>query len=130
MRRRLLLANSHAESGGGDLPSEGLPPESTSFGFPLYLNITKYSYEYGDGIEYHRDHDDVSEAWLEWLDEKSEGIYVGEGDIDIGDNEIYINGCRVTEVIMVFGAYEIYFKTPPFDWVSIDDTGLYGANFK
>lgn len=130
MRRRLLLANSHAESGGEDLPSDGLPPESTSFGFPLYLNITKYADETDGFIEYERGHDDVSEAWYDWLVEKGGDIIGGEGDIDIGDNEIYINGCRVTAVDYSWGSYLIYFKTPPFYEVFIDDTGLYGSNYK
>lgn len=129
-RRRLLLANSHAESGGGDLPSDGLPPESTSFGFPLYLNITKYSYEDDAAIEYYREADDISSAFIDWLNDNpiiSGGM---AGYVDFGSNEIYINGCLVSAIIRIANVFEFDFKTPPFDGVSLDEFAMYGTNFK
>lgn len=130
MRRRLLLANSHAESGGGDLPSDGLPPESTSFGFPLYLNITKCDYESDDYIEYMRDHDDVSEALQDWLYDNRINDSGAYGHVDLGSNEIYINGCLVSAIIFVANIFEFDFKTPPFDEVSLDSSAMYGLIYK
>lgn len=130
MRRRLLLANSHAESGGGDLPSDGLPPESTSFGFPLYLNITTYDYEDDAVIEYYREADDISRAFIDWLNDNT--IIAGGvgGYVDFGSNEIYINGCLVSAITMLTGTFEFDFKTPPFDGVALDEFGLYGTKYK
>lgn len=133
MRRRLLLANSHAESGGGDLPSEGLPPESTSFGFPLYLNITKLATEYDDYIEYYREADDIGNALCDWLEEREPNDGGGSGLINIGDNEIYINGCRVTEVeLAAYQDFIFYFKNSPFDEVLMSkmEKTLYGYLYK
>lgn len=133
MRRRLLLANSHAESGGEDLPSEGLPPESTSFGFPLYLNITKFAAEYDDYIEYERGEDDIINAFIDWLEERESNDGGGSGTVNIGDNEIYINGCRVTEVeLAAFQDFMFYFKNSPFDEVlmSKNEKTLYGYLYK
>lgn len=133
MRRRLLLANSHAASGGEDLPSEGLPPESTSFGFPLYLNITKYAAEYDDYIEYERGDDDIINALCVWLEERESDPGLGSGTVNIGDNEIYINGCRVTEVeVAAFTDYMFYFKNSPFDEVFLSKTEntIYGYIYK
>lgn len=135
MRRRLLLANSHAASGGGDLPSDGLPPESTTFEFPLYLNITKFEYEYSYEICYYREADEISIAFGEWLIEHlEEGIL--DRPVNIGDNDIYINGCRVAEV-MYEGSTNFVFNfdgNPKFDLVTmyynefsgITDEILYG----
>lgn len=130
MRRRLLLANSHAESGGGDLPSEGLPPESTSFGFPLYLNITTYSYEDDAVIECYREIDDISRAFIDWLNDNT--IISGGvgGYVDFGSNEIYINGCLVSAITSVTNIFLFDFKTPPFDEVILDEFAMCGVNYK
>jgi len=131
MRRRLLIANSHAESGGGDLPSDGLPPESTSFGFPLYLNITTLGYEDDSIAEYMREQDNINDAFFDWLYENRVSTDM-TGRVNIGDNEIYINGCRVTEIkYSSFSDFHLYFDNPPFDDVGIStDRVLYGYIYK
>ena len=132
MRRRLLLANSHAESGGGDLPSDGLPPESTSFGFPLYLNITTLDYEDDSIAEYMRPVDDVSNAFYDWLFSNKDSNDA-DGLVNIGDNEIYINGCLVTEVSFTsWYSFNFQINNPPFDRAYFPDKeeGLWGINYK
>lgn len=46
-----------------------LPAESTSFGFPLYLNVTEFGSEDEWGIYYQRTPDEVSQQLFQWLNE-------------------------------------------------------------
>lgn len=102
MRRRALLAASTASGGNGggvvdDYFGE-IPPESTSFTFPLYLTIPYVGTNDG-WREYYREADGISEALKEWFfanAEVSEGMFAREYLID--DPDIYINGEKCSEM--------------------------------
>lgn len=123
MRRRLQLANSHALGNSGGLPSDGLPPESTSFGFPLYLNVVDLDYEDSYGLEYVREGDDISMSFCNWIKDQ----YQDNSVIYFGDNEIYINGSRVTRIYDGTSEYSITLNDQIFDELYMyNDGSFYG----
>lgn len=123
MRRRLQLANIHVLGNSGGLPSDGLPPESTSFEFPLYLNVVDLDYEDEYGLEYVREGDDVSMSFYNWIGNQ----YRDNDDIYLGDNEIYINGSRVTRIYDAISEYSITLNDQIFDELYMyNDGSFYG----
>ena len=87
MRRRALLAAS-MPSGGEDLP-----PESTTFEFPLYLN-TKVIEKTEDFLYRSRDWDDIMHQLVEFYNEHSEDEeYISEEVLL--NYPVYIDGYRI-----------------------------------
>lgn len=106
MERRRALLSVLPSSGGSD-GGDTLPPESTTFAFPLYLNTTM---DLGDGT-YGRDADDISMAFFEWCENNQEdGKVEEEVAINITDDTpIYINGLRVVSAHIRFSIVEFLF---------------------
>ena len=123
MRRRALMAASKPS----DSPWGELPPESTEFGFPLYLNLTEYNADMDEWVRYG---DDMSPALYKWCNDNLVGDS-SEGYVPITeDTKIYINGGLVDEIIMDFGTYYIYGASLPFAYVVFDYDNLYGYGAK
>lgn len=112
-----------------DNPWGDLPPESTEFGFPLYLNLTEYYAEYD---EWQREPDDISEALAQWCCDNLIGSMT-EGYVPLTeDTKIYINGGLVDEIKMEFGGCEMYGENLPFENATLGMDGWlygYGAKF-
>jgi hypothetical protein len=135
MRRRALLA---ANMKGGEIDFGELPPESTEFAFPLYLNIIELDYESADHYEYIREGDEISASLCTWFFDNA--IYDGNTYedywyIDMGEtNQIYINGVPVTKIEKYEFETEIalYVSGGVFDEVTIDSDvySLYGIAYK
>ena len=93
-RRRALLAASAASGGGGVVDDYfgQIPPESTSFTFPLYLTIPYI--ETNNGYrDYYREADGISEALKEWFFANAEVSETPWATLYHIDNpDIYING--------------------------------------
>lgn len=124
-RRRALMAAVNQKS--SDNPWEDLPPESTEFGFPLYLNLTEYDASYGSWV---REKDEIGRSFTTWCSKNAVIDEFGGGYVPITEEtKIYINGGLVDEILFDFGSYLLYGENLPFDEV-IADTGLiygYGA---
>lgn len=109
-----------------DNPWGDLPPESTEFGFPLYLNLTVYD---ANTDEWWREEDDVSSALYQWCEENLVGddtdSYVPLSD----DTKIYINGGLVDEIIKNMGTYYLSGASLPFYEVAFTGS-LYGFGAK
>lgn len=80
-----------------------LPPESTSFEFPLYLNITELDYEDADYKEYIRNiDDDIIVQLTNWFDAnyRVHNSYDGSWEyINLDEShQIYINGSLITQL--------------------------------
>lgn len=98
MRRRALLAASAA-----DVEDEDLPPESTTFEFPLYLNtriITKTS----DQLYRTREADEISEQLREFYITNTIGNNQYVPDSVLKANPVYIDGALVTHARDDYGA--------------------------
>ena len=116
-----------AASKPSDSPWGELPPESTEFGFPLYLNLTEYI---ADTDEWWRYDDDVSSALYQWCQDNLVGDS-SEGYVPITeDTKIYINGGLVDEIIMDLGTYYIYGASLPFAEVGFYGYELFGIGAK
>ena len=104
-RRRALMAA--VSQNPSDNPWEDLPPESTEFGFPLYLNLTEYD---ANMDEWYRTEDSISTALYEWCKQNfvNQG---GDGTIEgyvplTADTKIYINGGLIEEIYKDSGNYQ------------------------
>ena len=87
MRRRALMAASKPSGG------EDLPPESTEFEFPLYLN-TKVIEKTEDFLYRSRDWDDIMHQLVEFYNEHSEDEeYISEEVLL--NYPVYIDGYRI-----------------------------------
>lgn len=121
MRRRALLAVSTISS-GSDNPWGDLPAESTTFAFPLYINITKRNPHYPE--EWLRDADDLLLQFFNWIVENAtiedEGLHYRVPSELLASNKIYINGGLVEEAIYYSGNIELRGKTIPFDEVYME----------
>lgn len=73
-----------------DIDWEDLPHESIVFEFPLYLNITDFSYEDEWCVYYERTPDEVSQQLYQWL-EQTIGI-MSPGDVKLLTESVYFNG--------------------------------------
>ena len=121
MRRRALLAVSTISS-GSDNPWGDLPAESTTFAFPLYINITKRNPHYPE--EWLRDADDLLLQFFNWIVENAtiedEGLHYRVPSELLASTKIYINGGLVEEAIYYSGNIELRGKTIPFDEVYME----------
>ena len=128
-RRRALLADS-MPSGGIDFGE--LPPESTEFAFPLYLNITEFSCDYGYELEYFREQDEILDLLEEWFwDNCIDNFYNFSLELT-NDCQIYINGSPIDKLVRPLGGTEIecYPAPSPFNSVMISEDGLWGYIYK
>ena len=133
MRRRALLAVSTISS-GSDNPWGDLPAESTTFEFPLYINITKKNPDNPD--EWLREADDLLEQLFDWLVENATiedaGLHYKVPSELLASNNIYINGGLVEKAIYYSGSIELSGETIPFEVVGIDGISkdIYGYGAK
>lgn len=103
MRRRLLLANSHAASGGGDYDEifGEIPPESTQFGWPLYITVPfqGVAEESTNRVYYKEPSDIVSKLW-DWCVENKEYIESSfiVDEYEAYPPELYVNGVRINTI--------------------------------
>lgn len=107
MRRRALLAASAASRE----ESEDLPPESTTFEFPLYLN-TKIIEKTSDFLYRSRESDDISNQLLQFYKENYLGNGVGGGSLDVIQDwpknffvnyPVFIDGYQVEGISTIMG---------------------------
>lgn len=129
LRRRFMILR---KSSGNDNPWGDLPAESTTFAFPLYINIIKQRPEYTE--EWYRDGDDLLEQFYDWIFENATIDHIDSNEVPpelLASNKIYINGGLVEEAIERYGTIELYGEAIPFDEVYMDTDGLeifaYGA---
>lgn len=114
------------DSGGIDFGE--LPPESTEFVFPLYINITEFIYDYGDELEYFREQDEILDFLEEYFWNNCENHdYSYELELT-NDCQIYINGSPISTLYKPLGGTEIIFNPAPspFREVMIEEGGLWG----
>lgn len=115
MRRRALLASQVVQGGGGS--EDNRPPESTSFGFPLYLN-TEYSWVGSDWATRERAEDSIATDFKEWLDNNLEGDVLG-GEVPLVGTygyEVFIDGNEVGSCYYEYGNYYLPFKNAPIEY--------------
>lgn len=129
-RRRALMAAVSQKS--SDNPWGDLPPESTEFGFPLYLNLTEYD---AMSDEWYRTEDSINTDLYEWCEQN----FVEQDFVDssasgyvplTADTKIYINGGLVEEIYKDSGNYWMTGSKLPFEEVYVDVGGYmagYGA---
>ena len=112
-----------------DNPWGDLPPESTEFGFPLYLNITEYDNSYGN---WRREIDEINQSFSVWCSDNC--VYDDtflSGYVPVTEEtKIYINGGLVEEILFDFGSYILHGENIPFDEVILDAGELYGYGAK
>ena len=120
------------------MPSEGidfgeLPPESTRFEFPMYLNLTKLDFEDEDYYEYLREDDDITIQLYDWFEANAEyNKWTQYEYINLDDTcQIYINGVAIRSLIRDEMTEEIFFMDAPapFDSVYLK-YGLWGYIYK
>ena len=103
-----------------DNPWGDLPPESTEFGFPLYLNLTEYD---AMSDEWYRTEDSVSEALSQWCEENLIGNELN-GYVHLSDEtQIYINGGLIEEIYWDAGNYYMTGSKLPFEEVYVTSWG-------
>ena len=105
------------QGGGGS--EDNRPPESTSFGFPLYLN-TELDMIEGEYATRQRDpnKDSIVTDFKEWLDNNLEGDVLG-GEVPlVGTHgyEVFIDGNEVESCYYDFGNYYLPFKNAPIEY--------------
>ena len=125
MRRRALLAASMPSGGDGGIDFGELPPESTEFAFPLYLNITEFSYDYGDELEYFREGDEISDLLRGWFLDNCKKDNDGYS-LELTKNcQIYINGSPIATLSMLTFESEIRLNPipSPFSLVTLTEGG-------
>lgn len=91
---------------------ENLPPESTTFEFPLYLN-TRIIEKTPDYLYRSRDSDDISNQLLQFYEENYLGHGVGGGGTDISSPNwpknffvnypVFIDGYQVENIYAIMG---------------------------
>lgn len=128
-RRRALMAA--VSQNPSDNPWEDLPPESTEFGFPLYLNLTEYD---ANMDEWYRTEDSISTALYEWCKQNfvNQG---GDGTIEgyvplTADTKIYINGGLIEEIYKDSGNYYMTGSKLPFEEVYVSKYYMAGSGAK
>lgn len=131
MRRRALLAVS-AASGG---ESEDLPPESTTFEFPLYLN-TRIIEKTSDFLYRSRESDDISNQLLQFYYDNYRGSGIGGGGTGTGISSpnwpknffinypVFIDGYQVENVSAMMGGTAEGIRTNK-DYGDYADIGIY-----
>lgn len=114
-----------------------LPPESTSFEFPLYLNITELDYEDADCKEYIRNSaDDIIVQLTNWFDAnyRVHNSYDGSWEyINLDEShQIYINGSLITQLKRQpwTTAIECFPAPSPFTECFAELDFLYGIVYK
>jgi hypothetical protein len=122
-RRRALMAAANLKSSNN--PWEDLPPESTGFGFPLYLNLTKYD---ADNDEWYRTENSISTALYEWCEqnfvEQKDDFSTIVGYVPItADTKIYINGGLIEEIYKDSGNYYMTGSKLPFENAYVSSWG-------
>ena len=131
MRRRALLAASKPSGGGGGTYDEyfgEIPPESTEFGFPLYITVPFY--EVGKDFRfYYKDPSDIVSQLVEWLFENAE-LWEDffETYYEIYDPDVYVNGDKMTRLYAIesVGTMGVYFATERVSDCGIDsDYSIY-----
>ena len=129
LRRRMLMAKK--PSGGGATYDDyfgEIPPESTSFGFPLYITVPFDRIE--DGYRhYYREVDNLSMQLFEWANENK--VLVDDFLIKCYEaypQDLYINGRKVEYMYaeLDLGAEEISFWS--FITSDIYEAGIYSDN--
>jgi hypothetical protein len=126
MRRRALLAASQTGGGGGtydDIFGE-IPPESTEFGWPLYItvpfNSQTDSYRY-----YYKEPSSIVGQLYNWFFENAEVTeHIFETYYDIYDPDIYINGVKVGQITCTNTLGTIYGP-----YLIISDLGNLSCNY-
>ena len=105
-------------SGGGGATYDDyfgeIPPESTSFGFPLYITVPFEGYM-GDNRYYNRTADNISLQLFEWANENK--VVVDESFFMVAyeayPDNLYLNGRKVeymaTEADMLMGSGDIIY---------------------
>lgn len=94
---------------------EKIYPESTEFGFPLYLNTTLYNTGVGYATR-RRESDELSTALSQWVASLEK---TGFGDIApsvVEENPIYIDGNRVTSIFAMIGETEFTFDEHNYEY--------------
>ena len=118
------------EEGGGtyDEYFGEIPPESTEFGWPLYITVPFT--EYDNGRIYLKEDDALITGLWQWCDENKELLYddfFQQGYISYPP-ELYINGVKVDEIYNVyeFGQYmNSYAISSRWYEMSFDDYRMY-----
>lgn len=99
--RRRIMMNIKENEGG-----EGLPPESTSFEFPLYLN-TKLIEQSNDYLYRSRDWDDIlSSLYNFWKGHSDDVTDLVSEDI-LMNHPVYIDGYIVTKARDELSSFDI-----------------------
>lgn len=119
-RRRFLSA----AIGGGN---EEVLPESTEFGFPLYLNTT-VTYDEGYYQERYRTGDKILENFYQWFEDNKVRIgHTTDQEIPselLETNPIYIDGNRVVSIYMSAFGCNIGFENNMYN-----DKSIYTLDF-
>lgn len=111
-----------------DIDWGDLPHESIVFEFPLYLNITDFSYEDEWGIYYERTPDEVSQQLHQWM-EQTIGNNYGE-PLPLPEN-VYFNGDVAIDAEFNGNSYKIWGDFEHFDEVYVyDDGSIDGVKYK
>jgi len=126
MRRRALLAASQTGTGGGggtydDIFGE-IPPESTEFGWPLYITVPFDSQT--DSLRYYyKEPSSIVSQLYDWFFENAEVTEkFPETYFDIYDPDIYINGVKVGQITctdsfgMISGPYLLISDLGNLSW--------------
>lgn len=95
-RRNILLAST---IGGGEDDNEEVLPESTEFGFPLYLNTT-IIYDDGSEMQRSRPADELGKQFYEWIVANDSRPTIGGFTLSkalLNNNPVYIDGKRLIE---------------------------------
>lgn len=100
-------------------------PDSTTFEFPLYINVTDVVYEDDSSIEYSKSNSITDELW-QWCQNKyAEGIYI------IENPNIYINGNRITSIAHDIHDWFFYWENMEDNWYGgITDCDIYIGMYK
>ena len=96
LRRRLLLAKKPSGGGTYDEYFGHIPPESTEFGFPLYITVPRNS-DSNSNADYQKNSDSIVAQLFNWCNENCEieesvGFFTTYA---VGFNGLYINGVEV-----------------------------------
>lgn len=89
--------------GGGN---EEILPESTEFGFPLYLNTT-IIYDDGSEMQRSRPADELGKQFYEWIVANDSLPTIGGFTLSkalLNNNPVYIDGKRLIEVTFGIGS--------------------------
>ena len=113
----MLLAASQTGGGGtyDDIFGE-IPPESTEFGWPLYITIPfKEETEYGT-FDYSKDSTEITQQLLQWcIDNNVEEGSVWMPEYYAYPPELYINGIKIIQMVTagIDGSWEVFYSEWP-----------------